>query len=44
VDVAVKDLLTLLEPIIITFLGITVGGVVISMYLPMFELIAKMAG
>jgi type IV pilus assembly protein PilC len=37
-------MLTLLEPIIITFLGATIGGVVISMYLPMFELISKMAG
>ena len=44
VDVAVGDLLTLLEPIIIVFLGGSIGGVVISMYLPMFELIAKMAG
>jgi type IV pilus assembly protein PilC len=44
VDTAVKDMLTLLEPIIITFLGATIGGVVISMYLPMFELISKMAG
>jgi type IV pilus assembly protein PilC len=44
VDAAVKDMLTLLEPIIIAFLGFTVGGVVISMYLPMFELIAKLAG
>jgi type IV pilus assembly protein PilC len=44
VDAAVKDMLTLLEPIIITFLGFTIGGVVISMYLPMFELIAQMSG
>ena len=44
VDAAVKDMLTLLEPVIISFLGATVGGVVISMYLPMFELIAKMSG
>jgi type IV pilus assembly protein PilC len=44
VDSAVKDMLTLLEPVIISFLGATVGGVVISMYLPMFELIAKMSG
>lgn len=44
VDEAVKDMLTLLEPVIISFLGATVGGVVISMYLPMFELIAKMSG
>ena len=44
VDAAVKDMLTLLEPVIISFLGATIGGVVISMYLPMFELIAKMSG
>ncbi len=44
VDSAVKDMLTLLEPMIISFLGVSVGGVVISMYLPMFSLIAKMSG
>ncbi|MBI3895331.1 MAG: type II secretion system F family protein [Acidobacteria bacterium] len=44
VDDAVKNMLTLLEPIIILFLGVAVGGVVISMYLPMFELIAQMSG
>jgi len=44
VDTAVADLLTLLEPMIILFLGVVVGGVVISMYLPLFSLIAKMAG
>ena len=43
-DTAVKDMLTLLEPIIILFLGVAVGGVVISMYLPMFALIAQMSG
>ena len=44
VDSAVKDMLTLLEPMIILFLGISVGGVVIAMYLPMFKLIAQMSG
>ena len=44
VDAAVKDMLTLMEPMIISFLGVSVGGIVISMYLPMFSLIAKMAG
>ena len=44
VDAAVKDLLTLMEPAIIVLLGGSVGGVVISMYLPMFSLIAKLAG
>jgi len=44
VDAAVADLLTALEPVIILFLGIVVGGVVISMYLPLFSLIGKLAG
>jgi type IV pilus assembly protein PilC len=43
VDAAVKDLLTALEPIMIVFLGIVVGGIVISMYLPLFSLIGKLA-
>ncbi|HVB55426.1 MAG TPA: type II secretion system F family protein [Candidatus Acidoferrales bacterium] len=44
VDAAVKDLLTAIEPVMIVFLGIVVGGVVISMYLPLFSLIGKLAG
>jgi type IV pilus assembly protein PilC len=44
VDVAVKDMLTLLEPAMIMFLGIVVGGIVISLYLPLFSLISKLAG
>ena len=44
VDSAVKDLLTALEPIMIVFLGVVVGGVVISMYLPLFTLIGKLSG
>ena len=44
VDAAVKDLLTAMEPMIILFLGVVVGGVVISMYLPLFSLIGKLAG
>jgi len=43
VDSAVKDLLTALEPIMIVFLGIVVGGVVISMYMPLFSLIGKLS-
>jgi type IV pilus assembly protein PilC len=43
VDAAVKDLLTALEPIMIVFLGTVVGGIVISMYLPLFSLIGKLA-
>src|SRR5688572_85386 len=44
VDVAVAGLLTLLEPIMIAFLGGVVGGIVIAMYLPIFDLISKMTG
>jgi type IV pilus assembly protein PilC len=44
VDAAVKDMLTAIEPIMIVFLGGVVGGVVISMYLPLFSLINKLAG
>ena len=44
VDAAVGDLLTLMEPMMILFLGIVVGGVVISLYLPLFSLIGKLAG
>ena len=42
VDVAVAGMLTLLEPVMIAFLGIIVGGIVISMYLPIFGLISKL--
>jgi type IV pilus assembly protein PilC len=43
VDAAVKDLLTALEPVMIVFLGTVVGGVVISMYLPLFSLIGQLS-
>ncbi|HEV3059196.1 MAG TPA: type II secretion system F family protein [Vicinamibacterales bacterium] len=42
VDTAVAGLLTLLEPIMIAFLGAIVGGIVIAMYLPIFDLISKL--
>ncbi len=41
VDEATANLLALLEPIMICFLGAIIGGIVISMYLPMFDLISK---
>jgi type IV pilus assembly protein PilC len=44
VDTATKDMLAMLEPIIIGVLGIAVGGIVISLYLPLFSMIAKLAG
>jgi type IV pilus assembly protein PilC len=44
VDAAVKDLLAALEPAMIVILGVVVGGIVISMYLPLFSLIGQLAG
>jgi type IV pilus assembly protein PilC len=44
VDTAVAGMLTLLEPIMIAFLGVVVGGIVIAMYLPIFDLINKLTG
>src|SRR5712671_6962921 len=44
VDAATKDMLTLLEPVIIGLLGVVVGGIVISLYLPLFAMIGKLAG
>jgi type IV pilus assembly protein PilC len=43
VDAAIANLLTLIEPALIGFLGITIGSIVISMYLPMFSLIGKLS-
>jgi type IV pilus assembly protein PilC len=39
VDAAVGGLLSLLEPIMIVFLGVVVGGMVVAMYLPIFDMI-----
>jgi len=44
VDTAVAGLLTLMEPIMIAFLGVLVGGIVIAMYMPIFDLISKLTG
>jgi len=44
VDAATKDMLTLLEPLMIGFLGFAVGGIVVSLYLPLFSMISKLAG
>jgi type IV pilus assembly protein PilC len=43
VDLAVAGLLTILEPVLIAFLGVVVGGIVISMYLPLFDLITQLS-
>ena len=42
VDVAVAGLTSLLEPLLVIFLGVIIGGVVIAMYLPIFKLITVM--
>jgi len=42
VDLAVAGMLTLLEPIMIAFLGVVVGGIVIAMYMPIFDMISKL--
>lgn len=39
VDAAVSNLLSLLEPVMIVFLGVIVGGMVVAMYLPIFNMI-----
>ena len=38
VDVAVSGLLSLMEPVMILFLGVVVGGMIVAMYLPIFNL------
>lgn len=43
VDAAIANLLTLIEPILIGFLGVTIGSIVIAMYLPLFTLIGKLS-
>jgi type IV pilus assembly protein PilC len=44
VDAATKDMLAMLEPIIIGVLGLMIGGIVVSLYMPLFSMIAKLAG
>ena len=43
VDTTVAGMLTLLEPVMIALLGVVIGGIVIAMYLPIFDLIGRMA-
>lgn len=44
VDRAVTGMTALLEPAVVAVLGIVVGGIVVAMYLPVFELIGRLAG
>jgi len=40
VDQAVENLTALIEPVMIVFLGVVIGGIVVSMYLPIFKMAA----
>jgi type IV pilus assembly protein PilC len=44
VDSATKDMLAMLEPAIIGLLGVSIGGIIISLYMPLFAMIGKLAG
>ena len=44
VDQAVENLTSLLEPIIMVFLGVVIGGLVIAMYLPIFSMASSIGG
>jgi type IV pilus assembly protein PilC len=41
VDAAVEGMMSLIEPVIIAFLGVVIGTIVVAMYLPMFSLISQ---
>ena len=42
-DAAIANFLTLIEPLLIVFLGGIIGGIVIAMYMPIFSLVGKLA-
>ena len=44
VDQAVENLTTLMEPVMLVFLGVIIGGLVVSMYLPIFKMASVVAG
>jgi type IV pilus assembly protein PilC len=44
VDAAVEAMTALMEPALMAFLGVTVGGLVIAMYLPIFKLAGAAGG
>ncbi len=44
VDTVMANLLTILEPVMLVFLGVVVGGIVIAMYMPLFKLINVLSG
>lgn len=44
VDVAVGSLTSIIEPVLIVIMGVIIGGMVVAMYLPMFDLIKTVQG
>ena len=44
VDTVMANMLTILEPFLMVFLGVVCGGIVIAMYLPLFKLIQVLSG
>ena len=44
VDAAVEALLSAMEPIMIVFLGVVVGGMIVAMYLPIFDMMSAVGG
>ena len=44
VDVAVNSLVKLIEPLLVVFLGVVVGGIVVAMFLPLVAIIEKLQG
>jgi type IV pilus assembly protein PilC len=44
VKAAIKGLTSLIEPILITFMGVIVGGVVLSVFLPILDVVGKLSG
>ena len=43
VDAAVAALTSIIEPVIIVLMGLVIGGILIAMYLPMFDIIGKIS-
>jgi type IV pilus assembly protein PilC len=43
VDAAVSALTSIIEPVIIVFMGVIIGGILIAMYMPMFDIIGKIS-
>jgi len=44
VDQAVDNLTSMMEPLIIVFLGVIIGGLVIAMYMPIFSMASAIGG